>query len=113
MAFFGFTQNNSGGRFSFYPESGVSHYVIIEAHSADEANRKAEEIGLYFDGYGDCECCGDRWNSTYGKGDVVPSIYGEPYERVRFGPYPLHMKWIDGPEGYIHYADGRIVAFGE
>lgn len=113
MAFFDFIQNNSGGTFSFDSRGGISRWVIIEAHSADEANRQAESIGLYFDGWGDCRCCGDRWHSVHGKGDAVPSIYGRPFEQIKFGPFPLHNKWMPGPEGYIHYADGRIVAFGE
>lgn len=113
MPFFEFSQNNSGGGFDFDAESGISHWVIVEAASARQANTIAEDIGLYFDGRGDCPCCGDRWYRAYDEGDSVPSVYGEPYDQIKFGPFPLQTKWIDGPEGYIHYADGRVVGFGE
>lgn len=113
VAFFEFIQNNSGGTFSFNSERGISHWVIIEAHSADEANRKAESIGLYFDGRGDCSCCGNRWYEARGKGDAVPSVYGEPAKEIKFGPWSRRRKWMGGPEGFIHYADGRIESFGK
>lgn len=61
--FFTFNQNNSGGHFHECKHDGICEYVIIEAHDAKEANARAEEIGLYFDGVeteSDCECCGDR-----------------------------------------------------
>ena len=59
MKTFTYHQNNSGG-FFVGPKS-----VTIEAESAEDADRIAEEEGLvYFDGVEngqDCECCGDRW----------------------------------------------------
>ncbi|MFE4367966.1 MULTISPECIES: DUF7296 family protein [unclassified Streptomyces] len=60
MPFYEFHQNNSGGGFDYDEDNGISVYVIIEAGSADVANARAEKIGLYFDGEGDCPCCGDR-----------------------------------------------------
>lgn len=56
---FTFEQNNSGGAYI-----GPTKVTVL-AKSADEANRKAEEKGVYFDGVAfgvDCECCGDRWS---------------------------------------------------
>lgn len=53
---FRFSQNNTGGFFT-----GPATEVFIEAHTAEDANRRAEEFGLYFDGEGDCTCCGCRW----------------------------------------------------
>ncbi|MFC4114137.1 DUF7296 family protein [Nonomuraea zeae] len=108
--FYTYRQNNSGGSFSF-DEDGISVYVIVEADSASEADSKAREIGLYFDGIGDCSCCGSRWssnaNSYWGddtKGDAVPSIYGEPVEQVEES-----WTWMgDRPEGFIHYRNGNI-----
>jgi len=75
MAFYTFSQNNSGGYFDG-PE-----YVIIEADSASEANTIALEHGIYFDGCQsghDCSCCGDRWYEAgeYGATDK-PEIYGQ------------------------------------
>lgn len=58
-----FSQNNSGGIFQI--DDSVSVYVLIQATSYVEANNKAEDIGIYFDGCDtgrDCDCCGDRWH---------------------------------------------------
>lgn len=57
-----YRQNNSGG--SFHIDDDVSIYVLIQATSTDEADIKAQEIGIYFNGCQDdydCDCCGDRW----------------------------------------------------
>ena len=38
--------------------------IIVNAENAEEANKLAEEQGVYFDGViegSDCPCCGDRW----------------------------------------------------
>ncbi|MEU7863450.1 hypothetical protein [Nonomuraea sp. NPDC049141] len=107
--FYTYRQNNSGGVFDF-DENGISVYVIVEAESASEADRKGQEIGLYYDGRGDCSCCGNRWSSVadswYGdsKGDEVPSIYGTPVEQTGD-----RWPWMgDRPEGFIHYSNGNI-----
>ena len=73
--FFTFDQNNSGGYFT-----GPAIDVVVEARTADEANARAEQLGLYFDGAGDCNCCGQRWYAQYDDddGDEVPSKYGAP-----------------------------------
>ena len=80
--FYTFLQNNSGGHFNVDTLDGIGEYVIIEAHSSKEANDRAEEIGLYFDGCdsgSDCPCCGDRWyESNESDGMDEPLIYGEP-----------------------------------
>jgi hypothetical protein len=111
MPFFEFNQNNSGGGFDFDEDAGITHIVIIEADSAEEANSKAESIGLYFDGEGDCSCCGDRWYEAYGSGDAVPSYYGEPVQDVVWTG--LNHKWIKGgPEVYVHFKDGLRQAYG-
>ena len=112
MPFYYFNQNNSGGRFVFEKDR-LSHHVIIEAENHHLANDKAESLGIYFNGCADdrdCECCGDRWYPAYREGADVPSIYDED---VSDGVYGKNgnwvMKWMgDDPEGYIHYADGRV-----
>jgi hypothetical protein len=111
--FYTFYQNNSGGVFSF-KQDAISHFVIIEAESDEEANKKAESLGIYFDGCStgrDCECCGDRWSACYdngcSSGEPFPCIYGED---VSTGVYTGTHSWMeDRPEGFIHYVDGRIV----
>ena len=64
--FYTFRQNNSGGRFKQNNEVDIK--VVIEANNAEHANKRAEEIGIYFDGCSkgiDCPCCGDRWYEVY------------------------------------------------
>lgn len=115
--FYHFEQNNSGGHFYTDHKAGMSHHVIIEASSIEQAFSKAEDIGLYFNGCDDgrdCNCCGDRW-SKYGL-DVTetPTVYNqqvEPGEVYTHGAGYFNIKWIQGPEGYIHYLDGRIESF--
>lgn len=114
MPFFTYSQNNSGGSFDFDPEAGISVYVIVEAEDAEAANGKAECIGLYFDGYGDCSCCGDRWCEQWSDrdGEKVPSVYGEPVSDHDFEG-EFGSKWIkDGPECYVHFSDGTVQAYG-
>jgi hypothetical protein len=68
MAYYIYRQNNSGGHYDIDLDVGLNVNVIVEATSEDEANTKAREIGIYFDGVRsgiDCECCGDRWCSPY------------------------------------------------
>ena len=103
--FYHYHQNNSGGSFDI--DDNVHIDVIIEADNTKVANRKAEEIGIYFGGEGDCECCGDRWSAQYNdeSGDTVPTIYGEPVETVC--SYN-GMRWADDDiKAYVYYADGR------
>ncbi len=114
--FYTFNQNNSGGSFHYDPNVGISHFVVIEADNAVEANARAESIGLYFDGWGDCSCCGDRWYSVedgeYGDGTETPQysdreiIPGDSYEK---GNPDGWGKWINGDEAFIHYANGDIL----
>jgi hypothetical protein len=107
--FYTYDQNNSGGGFDYDDEAGISCYVIVEADSADEADDRARTIGLYFDGYGDCECCGDRWSGAW-RGTERPEIWGRSI--IEYKP---SIKWQgEGiPEIYVHYADGRTVGYCE
>lgn len=103
--FYTFRQNNSGG--SFHVDSRVAQYVVIEANDSSEANARAQEIGIYFNGVydgGDCECCGDRWYeaSSY-DGTETSTLYGEPVEsyedKVRFTPSEeplIHVYYLNG-----------------
>lgn len=123
--FYEYNQNNSGGSFELDEEAGISHWVIIEADSEDEADARAEQIGLYFDGNGwgedaytrDCECCGPRWSPAYRSTDE-PQVYDRKVVDGKIAPVEgreVHswdnMKWMKGPEGYIHYKDGSVVPF--
>ena len=104
MAFYTFSQNNSGGYFII--NKYLSQYVIIEANSADEANSKAKGIGVYFNGVEegtDCDCCGDRWIEVYeGSACDTPLIYEIPA-----GEYTRAYK--EGSYCIIHFTNGTIV----
>ena len=57
MSYFKFRQNNSFGHFVGTP------LVFVQADNADDANRIAQDYGIYFNGVADgvdCDCCGDR-----------------------------------------------------
>jgi len=108
--FYHFSQNNSGGSFDFDEARGITHNVIVEANDYEHANRLAESIGLYFDGEGDCPCCGDRWYRRWDdtEGSSVPTVYGEPVESQISS-----TAWMPaGKETVVHYLDGRVEWFG-
>lgn len=108
MSWYSYRQNNSGGGHEYDASRGISVTVYIEANSADEANGRAREIGLYFDGVDggwDCECCGDRWyEETYAQDDdFEPPTEDEALlidENARFNP----MKWAGegNYETFVH-----------
>jgi len=113
--FYHYSQNNSGGSFIFNEDSGITNHVVIEADSASEANKMAEEIGIYFNGCDsglDCECCGDRWDSVYGEGDKVPMVYNKILGEKFVDKWP-NRAWM--PEGYetvVHFKDGTKKWYG-
>lgn len=111
--FYTYSQNNSFGTFDYDYEAGISNYVIIEARNYTEANGIARDIGLYFDGYGDCHCCGDRWSAQWIEaGSRKPEVYQTPPAVLGSTADIWDHKWIDeGWEGFIHYKDGRKVGF--
>ena len=103
--FWSFSQNNSGGSFRRDEKAGIDTLVVVEAINAADANSRAKQIGLYFDGDGDCPCCGSRWSEQWREeeGTEVPSQYGEPLtEWTLRGSNCLRYT------AYIHYIDGRI-----
>jgi hypothetical protein len=79
MMFYQFTQSLSGGFFI------GERNVIVEAETPEEANRIAEQNGIYFDGIEtgeDCECCGERWSRTSeGCSREFPHLWGTPIEQ--------------------------------
>jgi hypothetical protein len=100
--FYTYSQNNTGGSLESDSTNGISHYVIIEAVSAELANAVAKNIGIYFDGCAngvDCDCCGDRWYKVDElDGKEQPTIYGDT-------DFVFESENVNG---YIHYADGRV-----
>lgn len=113
MSFYTYYQNNSGGSFHIDHAAGLSEYVIVEANDAGHADYVAGTLGIYFDGVEqgyDCDCCGDRWFSaeySMDAGTEVPMVYGQEAHRYK------GVSWSKGPSGYVHYADGKVVAFGD
>lgn len=110
--FYEYRQNNSGGGFVFAKTSGISVYVIVEANSLDEANERAEGIGLYFDGVDnghDCSCCGDRWSEPWKRGTERPEISGKPVDLFQ----PTYGKWApEGfPEVFVHFRNGLVEGY--
>ena len=111
--FYTYIQNNSGGHFIIDDE--VCHYVIIEAESAKEANRLAEDVGIYFDYdyHRDCSCCGMRWyeQDNY-DGDDFPSVYGKSLNDItmttKFEEIVKNMdkRKAEKSLAYIYYKDG-------
>jgi hypothetical protein len=107
MKFYEFRQNNSGGHFHEDEASGIGPSVIVEASSAEEANEKAQSLGIYFDGVDDdtdCDCCGDRWYPVdEDDGKYVPSHYGDFVEDVV-------ADWYN-TGSYVHRLNGEIQYF--
>ena len=105
--FYQYSQNNSGGSFDFDREKGITHHVVIEAENASLADRRAESIGLYFDGEGDCPCCGSRWSEAgCNEGTEEPSVYDIPLGVVFKSTWGGWMK--EGYETVVHFADGTM-----
>lgn len=118
-----FDQNNSGG--SFRVNDDVTVYVLIQAASVKEANIKAEDIGIYFDGCSngwDCDCCGDRWHEAHGAMDsfVTFGSYRDDYPRTEHANVRDYAQavadddtWADKgkPSVIVYYADGTVERF--
>jgi hypothetical protein len=103
--FYNFSQNNSGG--SFEVDKNVCENVIIAATSPEDANARAEEVGIYFDGAlddgPDCSCCGDRWSRQYGAAEAseTPKIWGQSVEEYLSDKNTLFRNKV-----IIYYPDG-------
>lgn len=95
--FYTYDQNNSGGNWA----KGMPNYLIVEATSESDADRRAVDAGVYFNGVDegyDCECCGDRWYSPE-DGTDEPLVYGKhPSEIKPFlkGDLAVRVIYIDG-----------------
>lgn len=95
--FFLYLQNNSGGGFDRTDD--LDAMVFVEALTPEEADKKAQTLGIYFDGVRkglDCECCGDRWDCA-GEGEDQPLIWGDAVQADPAGT------------AIVHYADSRKI----
>lgn len=86
MNWYNFDQNNSGGYFDV--DDKVCYRLFIEAESFDDAVKKAEELGCYWDGVDegmDCPCCGDRWSKWDDDPINIEKYTTEGYEVGLYG----------------------------
>lgn len=112
MRWYEYTQNNSGGGFEV--TENLAHRLFIEAEGGEEADLKAQRLGVYFDGCDegvDCPCCGDRW--YHGQEVKYPLDYGDG---LVFNSVESHAQFLadrygwTSPDAYIHYANGKSSA---
>ena len=109
--FYHFSQNNSGGKFHFDSFKGITHHVIIEGDDAKEIIYRADRIGLFTDGPGDCPCCGERWSTPWSDEalDETPLIYDTtPTDYVAEAKYSWRKSFPEGKDVAVHYKDGTI-----
>lgn len=98
LKFYTFYQNDVKGKHTLSPSMGISPVVIIEAYGKEDANKRAENIGIYFDGVRkkvDCKCCGDRWSRMHS------THYGTTQ------PVVSDIKFKSKP-AYVHYDGGMV-----
>lgn len=103
MAFFMWSQNNSGGHFAVNDD--LTWRVVIQADTYGEAEYKALTLGIYYNGVEDdrdCDCCGDRWyeGSELGDDQLKDKTLEEHLQE-----YADEYGW-ESPSVIIHYADG-------
>ncbi|WP_145398576.1 DUF7296 family protein [Paracoccus sulfuroxidans] len=105
--FYTFNQNNTGGAFDL--TEALTHFVIVEAESADEANAKLIALGGYFDGCSigrDCWCCGDRWYpAREGEGSDAPEVYDRHPRDYDAGEYS--KRWMPAGKEIVVHHEGK------
>jgi len=90
LKWYEFSQNNSGGWFQHDENAGIGVSVWVQARNYQEANSRAEAIGLYFDGQGDCSCCGDRWSDKWDEDGQTEEPTTRGYRRLWDVPTYAH-----------------------
>lgn len=105
--FYTFHQNNVRGLWQ--QSSHITRFMVVEADSAKEAWDILMDIPGLEQRY--CECCGDSWYRQDDQdGTDVPMVYGRVI--VADSVFPKnYTKFLDGPEGRIHYKDGKVESF--
>lgn len=99
MAWFAYHQNNSHG--ITVRNNKVADEVFIEAGCYLGANHRAEEVGLYFDGHGDCSCCGNRWSKQHDRSEVYLTL-----------DEAIKDEFTNWQKAYVAYhADGHVTLF--
>jgi hypothetical protein len=108
MTFYEWKQNNSGG--VFFVNENLSNRVVIEADTYEQAEAKAFDFGIYYEGCRDgrdCDCCGDRWYEGH---ELTEScLEGKTLDE--------YLQWMadqygwEDPDIIVHYADGTKKTF--
>jgi hypothetical protein len=97
-----YEQNNSGG--NFHNNENLGEYVIIAAKDTKDANKRAQKIGVYFNGVKnghDCECCGNRWSRAWAEvGNDIPLLYDTQRPEAFLMSFDRYSKIV------VHHADG-------
>lgn len=108
--FYHFSQNNSGGVYALTETLG--HDLYVEASSPEQANERAESLGIYFGGVAsraDCACCGDRWTPAESWTHTLanmPAAFHKPAWMYPEGRYAV-AHFQDGSFRRVNYEEGR------
>lgn len=105
MSFYTYIQNKTGGVYSH--NENLAKNVIIEAEDAYTANTFAKELGIYFDGDGDCTCCGKRWTefNITDAGTYYPEIDSEEITYTYKPEFPEENILTV----IVYFQDGRVL----
>lgn len=97
--FYNYPQNNSGGY--LVPPA---QEIIIEADSAEEANRIFYDLDL---DHVFCSCCGERWYPCWDNegGTETPQLSGKD---ATVPPVPFWEFYREQPPVAIYYRNGEI-----
>ena len=109
LKWFEFRQNNSGG--VFVADKNLSVHVYIEATTPAAANQRAQELGIYFDGFGDCPCCGNRWCEVWegDEGESFEELGFYAWKQQKIFPWGLTETYDKDAGAVFHFADGRVM----
>lgn len=119
LGYYAYSQNNSGG--SYHRSGNVAARVYVEAKNWEQANKRAEDLGIYFNGCRsgqDCSCCGDRWSEKWrDEADfaTVGDIMDDLGKEFRWGKAATFLEYLEneaksGDNIYVIYKlDGSII----
>jgi hypothetical protein len=110
--FYTYVQNNSWGIFA--APAGV---LVVEAENLEAADKRAEELGVYFNGLfngTDCCCCGSRWQRPeLGFDDIrILEMDLEQYcQNINYYYRSRRCRTFKIPTILIYYNDQRKVEY--
>jgi hypothetical protein len=111
--FYIFYQNDCFGSFVIDTLKGITHCLLIEASSVQQAYDRAIEIGLYFGGVSkgiDSNSCGDRWAFEPFDNSFVKSV--EEWQDLLIQDMTTLSYKLRSEHVYsVHFLDGTIQKF--